>query len=222
MTRPAAGFPRLRRGRDAGFTIIELVVTIALFSIFMSLFIGVVVSLYRSSTWVESTSRSSSGVLVAFQNLDRQVRYADSVNFPGEGASGARYIEFRTPATSLATADVCTQWRLHPDGRLQFRQWNKGDAASVSPWVTKMNIVIQESDPNYPFRLVPARTDGSAKQQVVLTIEAGSESEDSGTRTSTTFVARNSSIASPSNVDSVTAGVSDTKVCTITGWEMRP
>jgi len=107
-------------------------------------------------------------------------------------------------------------------GRLQFRQWNKGDAASVSPWVTKMNIVIQESDPNYPFRLVPARTDGSAKQQVVLTIEAGSESEDSGTRTSTTFVARNSSIASPSNVDSVTAGVSDTKVCTITGWEMRP
>jgi prepilin-type N-terminal cleavage/methylation domain-containing protein len=213
---------RAREAEEAGFTLVELVVTVALFTMFMSLFIGVVISLYRGSTWVQSTSESSSGVLVTFQSLDRQIRYADSVNFPGVGASGARYIEFRTPATSLATVDQCTQWRLTSDGRLQSRKWNIGSLSSVSSWSTKMRNVIQHADPQYPFSLIKAQTSASAKQQLVLTIEGGSEAEESGSRTSTTFVARNSSIASPSNIDTIVPGVSNTPVCTIPGWEMRP
>lgn len=220
--------PRPLRGEgSSGFTIIELVVTIALFTLFMSLFLGVVISLTRGSTWVKSTSESSSGILITFQNFDREIRYADAINYPGTGASGAEYVEFRIPAASTATPASCVQWRFDPaDGRFQSRKWNAGSVSSVSPWATKMSNVIDEPDvpgePDYPFNLIPASTDGSAKQQLELTISAGSEAEDSGSRSSTSFVARNSSIASPSNVDNNTDGVSDVHVCTIPGWEMRP
>lgn len=211
---------RLVKG-EVGFSLIELVVAISLFSVFIALFLTAVVTLIRGTEQVTSTSEASSKSLIVFQNIDRQVRYADSINFPGDGSSGARYIEYRLPASSAPSGiTTCYQWRFVPStGQIQLRQWHDTVGSTPGSWSTKLTTATAPSvaDPTYPFELIPATPGGSAKQQFVLTLNAGSPSYEAKADVTSTFVARNSSGTSPSNVDSNGDGASDTPVCLATG-----
>jgi prepilin-type N-terminal cleavage/methylation domain-containing protein len=207
--------------RDAGFSLLELMIALGIFTIFIAMFLAAVVSLSRGTVRARLTTETASGISIVFQNIDRQVRYADSINFPGTGPSGARYIEFRTPASSTKeNVTRCTQWRYVPNtGRLESRQWSDVAGAVRPAWSTKLSNVISVSGAKYPFEMVPATQAGTSKQQLVLTIEAGNPSaaDKSGSSVTTRFVARNSSITSMSNNDSILPGASNTPVCTVPG-----
>jgi hypothetical protein len=194
-------------------------VAMFVFLVFLTIILTSVIAITGASTRAQVVSRTASGVLVVFQNIDRQIRYADSVNFPGAGATtGSRYVEFRVPASSASSGvATCTQWRYWPATRsIQTRQWTEGSAPSAN-WATKMSNVLDPGGANYPFKLTPATIGGSATQQLQFTISSGTVSITTGASMSSTFVARNSSVTSPSNSSSVVAGVSDTPVCTSSG-----
>lgn len=192
------------RGQDSGFTLIELLVAMTLFAIFIGVFVTSVVALIRGTSQVQITAETSSKALLVFQNVDRQVRYADAINAPGDGISGARYIEYRLPGESTVSGvTTCYQWRFVPDtGQLQSRTWKDVTGATPDPWSTRLTSAVAPAvvDPDYPFELIPASPTGSAKQQFVLTINAGNPGYDAKADVTSTFVARNSSIASPSSV----------------------
>jgi len=211
----------LREQRESGFSLLELIIAVGIFTIFIAMFIAAVVSLSRGTVRARLTTETASSISVVFQNIDRQVRYADSINFPGLGPSGARYIEFRTPASSTKeNVTRCTQWRYVPStGRIESRQWSDVAGAVRPAWSTKLSNVIAVSGTNYPFEMVPASQAGTSKQQLVFSIEAGNPSalDKSGSAVTTRFVARNSSITSTSNSDSMLPGVSNTPVCIIPG-----
>jgi prepilin-type N-terminal cleavage/methylation domain-containing protein len=205
---------KARRSADQGFSLIELIVAMGIFTIFIAIFLTAVVSLARGTTQARVTAESSGGALIVFQNIDRQVRYADAINFPGEGiSSGARYIEFRTPASSMATnVTTCTQWRYLPSkNRIESRRWDDTAGSTATPWATKLTTVIDKPGVGYPFTLVPA-TASVTKQQLLLTLDAGTAGTSGATSIATTFVARNSSKDSVSNVAGPD-GQSVTKVC---------
>ena len=212
---------RVTGDRDSGFTLMELIVAMGIFTIFIALFLAAVVSLARGTVKAQLTTETASGISVVFQNIDRQVRYADSINFPGTGPSGAVYIEFRTPAASTKeNITRCTQWRfLVSQNRLESRQWNDVTGAVRPAWQTKLTNVIAVGGATYPFEMVPATLTGTSKQQLVLTINAGNPNgvDKAGSAVVTRFVARNSSLKSPSNSDSITAGASNTPVCIAPG-----
>lgn len=203
---------------ESGFSLMELVVAMGIFTIFVAMFMTAVINLTQGATRAQLTAEASSGVLTVFQNLDRQVRYADAINFPGD-AGGATYIEFRTPASSAPTeVTTCTQYRFLPtEGRIESRSWPDVAGATPTAWSTKLTTVIDKPGANYPFKLIPATSTGSARQQLELRLEAGNESMDAGAAISTTFVARNSGTTSPSNSDSNGDGQSDAPVCLSTG-----
>ena len=204
---------RVRMRGESGFSLMELIVAMGIFTIFIAIFLGAVVSLARGTSQARITAESTSGVLTVFQNLDRQIRYSDAINYPGVGPSGYRYIEFRTPASStVENVTKCTQWRFMPDkGRIESRSWPDGLATTATPWATKLTNVITVAGVNYPFGLTPA-TD-VRKQTFLLTINAGTAGTAGGTDIATKFIARNSSLSSPSNADANGDGVSDTPVC---------
>lgn len=190
---------------QSGFSLIELVVAMTIFTIFIGLFLTAVVGLTRGTTRAKLTAETSSGVLLVFQNIDRQVRYADAITIPGTGSSGARYryVEFRTPAESTREGVAkCTQWRFDSvEGTIASRQWPASTFASATAWSTKVDTVIDSSTTDYPFELVKAAAGASTKQQLVLTIDAGNESLNAGASISTNYIARNSSLSSPTNTD---------------------
>jgi prepilin-type N-terminal cleavage/methylation domain-containing protein len=206
--------------RDGGFTMIELMVALAIFSVFLAVVLSSIISITRASTKVQVTAQSSSAVLSVFQRIDREVRYADSINFPGVGAAtGDSYIEFRTPASSTASGlTLCTQWRYDLATRsLSNRFWNDGSTPSPI-WqtdLTNMPNNITALTPTYPFALLPASnaTAGSTMQELQLTLATGN-TVIAGAGITTTFVARNSGVASQSNTDNTVPGKSDIPICT--------
>ena len=199
---------------DDGFTVIELMAAMAIFAVFLAVVMSSILSITRASTKVQVTARSASAELSAFQRMDREIRYSDSVNYPGVGApSGDMYIEFRTPASSTKNnITLCTQWRYDLSSRsLQLRFWNDG-ASPTSNWQTVVTNVANDGGATYPFNMLPATNSGSTMQQLVLTIDAGN-TVVKGAAIQSTFVARNTTIASPSNSDDLVDGKSDNPIC---------
>ena len=189
-------------------------VALVIFSVFLTIVISSVVAITRASTKVQTTARTTSSEMVAFQRLDRQVRYADSINFPGTGSpSGYTYIEFRIPASSTVNnVTLCTQWRYAPaTGTISSRTWADSPTPTFSAWDTEMTNVFNDGTPGYPFALSPAVGTG-AHQTLTLTLDGGTTAVK-GTSISSVFIARNSSVESPSNAQTHTAGVSDTPIC---------
>lgn len=213
---------RMRRPepkRQAGYTLIELSAAMGIFTIFIVVFLSAVVGVSRGTTTARNTADSSNGAMIVFQNLDRQVRYSDSINLPGVGASGARYIEFRTPAANAASGvATCTQWRYVPgDQRVESRRWNDILGVAPSDWTNKVNSIKDLGGVGYPFSLIPASPGASSFQQLRLILESGDPALSGSTSVDSVFVARNSSVRSPSNVDVNNDGNSDNPVCRPTG-----
>lgn len=190
------------RESDDGMTLIELIVSMSIFMIFMAVVLTTTVTLAQSATRAQLTAEASNASLVVFGSFDRQARYADAINVPGSGASGARYVEFRTPGNSSASGvTTCTQWRFVPSlGRLESRSWQDIPGVVLpAGFSTKLTNVIDDGA-GYPFTLKTAAATGSLMHQLTVTVHSGNANLNAGAAMSTTFVARNSSTASPAVV----------------------
>jgi len=214
VTRREAGGADARA--DEGFSLIELIVAMGIFMIFVSLFLGAVVGLARGTTRAQVSAEATSGVIILFQNIDRQVRYSDGINYPGTSA-GKTYIEFRTPAASAPSrVTTCTQWRYDPSKAIiESRTWADG-ATIASSWSVKLSSVVPSAAADYPFAMIPAGFLGSTKQEFKLTIKAGNDSTGGATNMSTSFFAKNTNTGSPGNAANA-SGDSAVPVCQRTG-----
>ena len=197
-------------GREAGFTLVELLVAMGVFAVLMTLALTAVVGMTRVTTRVQNVGDASDRLRQAFLTLDRQARYADAVNFPG-ASGGAWWVEMHTPATDAAAAR-CTQWRYTPTThRLEQRSWADGSLPTAGTWRTVADRMLGDAQ---PFALVPADAT-YVHQELRVRLRAGSSDSAAGGRSGldTRFVARNSTASSPGNADSNGDGVSDAPVC---------
>ena len=204
---------RERANADAGFSLVELLIAMLVFAIFLTILLSSITGIVRASTKVSVVASTSNGLLNVFTKFDRQVRYADAVNFPGVGSTGYMYVEFRVnKASSPNGVTTCTQWRFNTtSSSLESRTWPEVANATATPWITILSNVANDGGATYPFKLIPA--DSTFKnQQLVLTVDGG-VAPVKGAAVSTTFVARNSLIGTTSNSQTLHAGVSDTPVC---------
>ncbi|MFT2815220.1 hypothetical protein [Leifsonia sp. A12D58] len=193
---------------------------IGVFMVFIAMILTTTVTLAQSASRTQITAEASNAALTVFGSFDRQARYADAINFPGDGATGgSRYIEFRTPGNSSASGvTTCTQWRfVRTLGVLQSRSWSDVPGTPLPRFTTKLTNMIDDGGAGYPFELTPASLNGSIMQQLTVILHSGNAYVNAGAAMSTTFVARNSSTDSPSNKDENNDKVSDTPVCTVTG-----
>jgi Tfp pilus assembly protein PilW len=217
-----AAIDRLRRRTgddDAGISLIEVLTAMVIFTVVVSISFAGIVIMTRNTVRSQQTTASADDLRLVFQRLDRQVRYAEAINYPGVGPSGARYVEFRTGATVSKTGvAVCSQWRYVPSTQtLQRRQWNDGAGASPGAWTTVVTHVVDDSTATpttYPFAVSMADKTSHPHQVMTLRVKAGRSTVPAGADTQTALVARNSSDRSLSNADNNHDGVSDTPVCT--------
>jgi prepilin-type N-terminal cleavage/methylation domain-containing protein len=147
-----------RRPDDAGFSLVEVMVTMGIMSVLMALFTTAVLQVYRASVTSESLSTAQSQLQVAFQRFDRELRYASWVAQPGK-VGDTWYVEF-------AGYDrvSCLQLRLETrpagaagsnDGRgvLQLVRWPLGTPpAAGKPGQTIASTLVTD-DGVPPFEL---------------------------------------------------------------------
>ena len=112
---------------DAGFSLVETMVTLGVMSIMMAIFTGAILQVYRTSTATESLSQAQSQLRLAFQRFDRELRYASWIAEPGKFGT-AWYVEFAGPVVT-----DCRQLRLETapagggnEGVLQLVAWTLG------------------------------------------------------------------------------------------------
>lgn len=126
---------RLRGSRsDSGLSLLELVVGLTVMAIFMTMFTAAVSMMYNATSKTQALSDTTSQLSIAFNRLDRSVRYAAAIAPPGQ-SGGTWYVEWQTTYTGTA---VCTQVRLNTiAGQLQQRTWSldtSGNPTGLTGW----------------------------------------------------------------------------------------
>lgn len=196
------------RPDEAGYSLIEVIVTSGLVSVLMVIFTTAVLQVFGTGQRVEAAAVARSQLRLAFQRLDRELRYASWISAPNTVEVGdAWYVEFassdgkeclqlRLATRSLAPRDNETDGR----GVLQLIRWTPG-----APTVKNrpdQTIASQLRTDAPPFELQPAGlavadtapfTPDLQRLQVRLTAKVGT----SEVTADTTFSALNTSRSTP-------------------------
>lgn len=193
-------------------TLTELLVAMGVFVVLISVFLSGIVSLTRSTVRSGNEADVAADLRRVFAQVDRTVRYADAVDYPGATTGGVWYAEVRSSRVRGADP-VCTQWRWTPTTeRLEVRSWAVpgGSAGAPSDWRTLATTVVGPTT-SAPFTMTPAGvTAGRIRQTLAVDLVAakGEGPQRAEARTTTVFVARNSSQGSPGNA--ATSGTTGT------------
>jgi prepilin-type N-terminal cleavage/methylation domain-containing protein len=199
---------------DAGFSLTEVMVTMAVMSVVMVVFTAAILQVYRTSGKAESISIVQSQLKIAFQRFDRQVRYSSWIAQPGKVGT-AWYVEW-----AGYDGSQCYQLRLetapasgqegpnNARGVLQMRTWPRATPpAAGTPGQTIANNLMAP-DSSGPFeRQAAGVSTGSGtgsdftpdfqRLRVRLTAQRG----DSTAQVDTTFTALNTSRNTPATND---------------------
>jgi Tfp pilus assembly protein PilW len=137
-----------RHGDDAGMSLIEIMVALGIMTVVMTIFTTGMLMVYRATNTTESVSVAQAQLHIAFQRLDKEIRYASWIADPGTlPVRGRWYVEFagRNAATSQAE---CRQLRLDvAAGSLQLLRWTPGSppAEGAPGQVLAANLVADTS-----------------------------------------------------------------------------
>jgi hypothetical protein len=197
MTVADAGLRRTKRLQtrgDAGATLIDVMVSMVLMSIFMAMFTGGIVQMFRAANKTEAVMAAQTQLHIAFLRLDRELRYASAISASAAVGPDA-YVEYLTTNTGTP---VCTQLRLRvATAQLQRRTWVQGSSPlTPSPWTP----LVSDVSSTEPFRVLAADAVFSYQRlEVELVASSGSGDTASTKQTRVTFTALNTSVGTPTD-----------------------
>ena len=182
---------RVRMTDDAGVSLVEVTVSMAVMSLLMAMFMTSVVQMFRSANKTDSMATAQSQISIAFQRLDRDIRYAEGVSTPTTSAPW--YVEYVTAHTGTA---VCTQlWLDTSTGQLKRRTWNEGGSYSQIKGVPLASGVTATQ----PFTVYsPDSTYNVQRLRVRLSATSGTGVTATTQNVDVTFTAMNTSLSTSS------------------------
>lgn len=146
---------RLRRKRlddvDRGFSLAELLVSMTLFALLMTLVSGLMIRLMNQASDGMGRASSIEQARLGLSQIERQVRSGNVILDPGSedplNAGVPKYYSLRI-YTQEGGDLLCAQWRVidfdnNGTGQLQYREWDKNYPVNpyVSEWSTVANNV---------------------------------------------------------------------------------
>src|SRR5579875_3037879 len=210
MTSAVQSFLRRRMSAaEAGFSLPELLVSMVIFAVLLALMGTTIIEMNRDLRKTQGVSDASAQAQRAFDDLDRELREASSID-SATTQGGYPYLVFQS--TSVTGSSTCYQWRV-ASGSLQQRSFSPS-ATTAPAWQTvATGLVNPPSKP--PFTMIFANASTNLKQMVVIDLVVRRSANPPGTaETTTVLVGRNSSVSSQSNTDANNDGNSDNPVCT--------
>ena len=159
---------RNQRSRDErGFSLIELLVSMAIFAVLLSVMMSVIIAMTKSSNKTQSVADAAAQGLRATQALDKELRYADWIN-PSVPTAPATISATSISFEGLTNAGVvqCYQWHL-TGGLLQQRSWTSASTTALyptatSPGWTTVATGVANSGSVPPFTVTSRPTTGTS------------------------------------------------------------
>jgi prepilin-type N-terminal cleavage/methylation domain-containing protein len=148
MNRPA---PLARLAEDRGFSLIELMVVLAVMGLVMTAFLGLLASVQRSLVRETNRSTTMDQARLAMEGIDRQVRSASIMCVPTTGTNPYYMLTLYGPNaySTSSSANRWVQYRVQSQ-TLQRRQYT----SSWSSWRTVATGIVNSTPSgttNVPF-----------------------------------------------------------------------
>ncbi|MDX6274866.1 MAG: hypothetical protein QOJ92_2076 [Frankiales bacterium] len=140
---------RLDLQEDSGVTLIELLITMIIFSIITGFVYGLLIQVQKQSSDVQARNESVGNARIAIEQIDRQVRSGNVLYDP---AAETLPLSMRV-YTQANGVERCVQWQVY-SGTLRMRSWSPTwqTDSLVSPWSTVARG-IQNTASSPPFAL---------------------------------------------------------------------
>jgi prepilin-type N-terminal cleavage/methylation domain-containing protein len=164
------------RSDDRGVTLIELLVTMGVFTVFLALITVSTTQMFgamRKHQGIADNLDESRNIVL---RLDKQFRYANAVIAPGTGTDGNSYVEWRSG--NVGQPQTCTQWRLTVSTKqMQYRTWQPPltgvGTVTASAWTTVADgISAKAGTPVWSLSQSIVATGASTRQQLTVTFLA--------------------------------------------------
>jgi hypothetical protein len=163
------------RDRDAGVTVVELLVAMSAFAVVLAVFLDAVHVMTTSMSRVAATARSGTQSRAVADVLGRQLGYASAANLPFYDTGTATwYLEFESDTVRAGDDSRCTQWRYQSSSHLlQYRSWSVVTLAATS-WTTVSDALVNDPVTEPPFSLLLSDAGFSVMRVAVnLRLDAG-------------------------------------------------
>ena len=140
---------RARRIRgDHGVTLVEMLVTMVIFSIVLTMVYAVLITVQRQTKQTMDRADAVGEARLALQHIDRQVRSGNVLTEPvWDAATDSYYMRIYTQANG---PQRCVQWQVDTvDDVLRTRSWNPGDVPADDWAVVARHVVNSPSEPAF-------------------------------------------------------------------------
>jgi prepilin-type N-terminal cleavage/methylation domain-containing protein len=200
--------PAAVRDDESGVTLIELVVSMTIMGVMMTMFTTAVVQMYQAANKTESMSNAQAELNNVFLRLDRIVRYAAGISNMQE-ADNRYYIGMLVAESDGKQRCYALQLTGEPVKRLEIADWYEAARPAEAPWVTIANDVVpppsdeppangEPPESGDPFEVLPADADHTfdrLRLNLVATVGTNARSKTEAD-TKVEFTALNTSLAS--------------------------
>jgi prepilin-type N-terminal cleavage/methylation domain-containing protein len=160
--------------RDDGFSLTEVMVSMALMSVVMAIATSGFITMYRTTDLAETASLTQASLQLSFEKLDRDVRYANRINVPYTRSNGDFAVDYVIAGDDGVLQ--CVRLTLPAAGGALTRlQWPQpGTPAGVAATTVALDLASTNGSAT-PFTVVAGGTGGSNfdRLQVQLTSTVG-------------------------------------------------
>jgi prepilin-type N-terminal cleavage/methylation domain-containing protein len=193
---------RSRAREDRGFTLVELLISMAIFGMLMAMVTALMISMMNQAHDNLGRTRAVEQARLGLSQIDRQIRSGNVILDPaldGVTQSGVPANYSLRVYTQENGDDKCVQWRVifHDAGSdfgdLEFREWDAGNPSTATAWSNVANNVVAPTvafDPDDPESWPPFWLDttlptGSKAQNIRITLRMGDPSAREGSNPAT-------------------------------------
>ncbi len=189
---------RIRRGRreESGFTLVELLVSMTIFSLLMGIILSLMVTMMYQAKDNLGRQRAVEQGRLGLAQIDRQIRSGNLILDPsGDLTAGVPSNYSLRIYTQEGGEDLCVQWRVifygtSQLGQLEYREWKPADTTTVTPWsrvasnLAKPPVAFSAANSQSwpPFWVDTTLPTGTDAQNIRITLRLGDPDVKAGSK----------------------------------------